>query len=129
RSLTPRLDDPVIWSELDVAAFNETAEQLQASAWLSLYLRGASGEGAELFRVQQDLVDAGRGHSKIYFLVDCGSGLSGLGLAQFGGAAAENQNRLAAGYCGAHDLVGHRRRIRPRYFRVVEIRIFPIRTV
>jgi hypothetical protein len=52
--LTPRLDDPLIWNQFNVATLNDATEKIQASTWLSLDLRGAAGEVAELFVVLAD---------------------------------------------------------------------------
>ena len=93
--------------QFDVAAFNASAEQPERFARARLNFGGVLGTRAELFRVEQDFIDARGRRLKINFLVDRAAVLLSLGPAGGGCKTAEQKTDLAAREC-VHVCIGAR---------------------
>jgi len=76
----PRLDDPLVWHQFDVPAFDTPAEQFECFTRAGLNFGGVPGAGAELFSIEQDFIDACGRRLEVDFLMNGCAVLLGLGL-------------------------------------------------
>src|SRR5271170_1879026 len=66
---TPRLHDSLVGDQFDASPFNLSAKGSESSARFRVDLGRHAGEGSELLRVQENLIDALRARLEINLLV------------------------------------------------------------
>src|ERR1700733_57498 len=87
---TPGLNDSLVRHQFNIAALNAPAEELECPAGLRLNFSCVLGKSAELFRVEQDFIDARGGGLQINFLMDGCTGLLAWGVSRGATKTAEN---------------------------------------